>query len=234
MIKNKKVLLPIALFIALGLVMGAHWITSDSGNQIALAAATNIDNLDLEYIKIKTPDGHSEHWRDLKNLEERADTYDAKGNIVNKIIVKDNGKRVISIGFENGKPEALTWVLPDNISNINKDNLSKSLLQEVKNELHKQKWQDKGLAKLADGKTVRKIESTFEDAIEVVYIDESTSFPVKRELYKKQNNQLRLLETRTEEYKKVSGNSGEIFNHNGVELKEIPAPVVGDPNAAKG
>jgi len=43
-----------------------------NGNDIALAASVQANNLDVEYIKVNSPDGYSEHWRDLKNLQERS------------------------------------------------------------------------------------------------------------------------------------------------------------------
>lgn len=234
--KNKKLFLLLAFFIAVGLFGGFNLATSDSltGNQIALAASASLDVSDLEYIKINHPKGYSEHWRDLKNLQERSDSYDTEGNLSNRIIVKENGKRVITMGYKDGKPEGYTWVLPSNVADYNKTNLTKSLLKDVKDELSKSKWENKGLVKLPNGKNAHKIESSFDDTLEVVYVDEATNFPVKREFYEKKNNQLQLIEARTEEYKNVRGNSEEIFTHDGINLKEIPAPVVGDPNNAAG
>lgn len=195
-----------------------------NGNKIAFAASIQANNLNVEYIKVKIPSGYSEHWRDIITLQERSDTYDNNGKLANRILVSEKGKRVISIGNDNGKMEAYSWILPDDIANENKTLLSKSLLENVKNELKQSKWIDKGKKKLVDGREVRVIESSFEGLTEVVYVD-ATDFPIKREFFKNENGQLKLLEERTEEYKKISSQSGEIFEYNGPEVKEIPAPV---------
>ena len=199
-------------------------IHSFNGNGIALAASVQANSLDVEYIKVKNSNGYSEHWRDLENLQERSDTNDNNGKLSNKILVLEKGKRVISIGDDDGKIEAYTWILPDDIANENGKLLQKSLLEDIKNELKKSKWIDKGTKKLADGREVKVIESSFEGLTELVYVD-ITEFPVKREFFKSENGQLKLLDDRTEEYKKVSSQSGEIFEYNSSGLKEIPAPV---------
>jgi len=46
------------------------------------------------------------------------------------------------------------------------------LLEDIKNELKKSKWIDKGTKKLADGRNVKVIESSFEGLTELVYVEE--------------------------------------------------------------
>ncbi len=226
MFSKKKNIWLLALLLAVGCIFVYQFENGHkfNGNKIALAAYIQANNLDVEYIKVKNPNGYSEHWRDIINLQERSDTYDSYGKLVNRLLVLEKGKRVISIGNYNGKMEAYTWVLPDDIANENKILLSKSLLEDVKNKLKKSEWINKGKKKLVDGREVRVIQSSFEGLTEVFYVD-ATDFLVKREFFKNVNSQLILLEERTEEYMKISDNSGKLFKYYNTGLKEIPAPV---------
>lgn len=201
---------------------------AESGNEVAQNAAYQLDNQKIEYVKIKYADGQTEeHWRDVQNLLERTDNRDSKGNLINTILVMEKGKRVINIGNENGDIEAFTWVLPEKIADINKDQLKKSILEDVINELNSEDWKQEGNSFLMDGRKVKKIKKNQQDFNQVIYIDENTGFPIKREIYGDDGS---LKEERIEEYKKIDDDSAKLFEHNNVELKEISAPVVnGEP-----
>ncbi|PKM47639.1 MAG: hypothetical protein CVV03_02590 [Firmicutes bacterium HGW-Firmicutes-8] len=202
---------------------------AQTGNSIALNAANQLDNLNIEYIKIIRPNSYTEeHWRDKKGLQERSETIDAKGALVNRIIVKENGKRVINIGNENGKIEVYTWILPKNIAKANEENLSKSILDEIKTELKTNKWKYQGNEVLSNGTKVKKLTATVGEYKEVVYVDETTELPIKREVFKNNKDTSELMEERTEEYKKIENTSGKLFEYDISGLKDIPAPVVDD------
>ncbi|AOY76001.1 hypothetical protein [Clostridium formicaceticum] len=202
------------------------------GDRIAYNASKQLNESKIEYIKVSRKEGYSEeYYRDMKNLKERSDIKDENGNLVNRILVLEEGKRIINIGNENGKVEVHTWLLPDEIAKANKEILSKSIQENIKNSLKNQKWTLEGNIELSNGKKAKKISSLIDGFCEVVYVDEETDFPIKREIYEVQEDggkKLKLIEERAEEYKKIDDDSNQLFEYEQYELEEIPAPVEGN------
>lgn len=198
---------------------------NNSGNIFAQNAVKQINNIGIEYVKNQYDNKIIEHWRDLRNLQDRADTFNSNGIFIRKMIVKENGKRVISIVNNNGQIEGYTWVLPENYKKANEDIIKQSILKDLKSELLKNTWKVDGTQKLPDGKLITRISSSKNNNTQIVYIDTATGFPLKREIYKREIGKLKLIKDGTEEYKKIDSNTTSLFSYGNYKLKEIPAPV---------
>ncbi|MCR8845062.1 hypothetical protein NQ117_15370 [Paenibacillus sp. SC116] len=213
-------------FTLLALIVAVVIITfiprSLSGNEIAVKAAEQLEHKGFEHIKRTSDKVSSEHYRDLNGSGEVSISYHADGSLFNKTIITEHGRRVYAIGNDNGTLEALTWELPNNIANENKEVLKKSLLQELKNELQNKDWIDEGQFSI-DNKEVRKISSQEGKFLECVYIDQVTEMPIKKEfieiVYGKS------IVKATEEYRVLNKTPEHVFDVTGISAKEITAPV---------
>jgi hypothetical protein len=193
------------------------------------------DNLDndsnnIEYIKMSYNDGsYEEHWRDKANTMERTDRYDENGNFVNRILVLDNGTKVINVGLENGKFEIYSWKMPEKIAKENNINLKGSILREVKDSLKTKTWtiEDKNRTKTSS--VVQKLLSNNGNNIER-YSSGDTDIYIE-----KNNNKIKCMEVyendslkRVEEYDTFKDTSKDLFKINNKinkPDKEINAPV---------
>ncbi|HBC93350.1 MAG TPA: hypothetical protein DCZ10_10765 [Pelotomaculum sp.] len=225
----------ISVFVLSIFLIGYQFKSNSYAAEISLEAANQLNNINIEHIKIVSSNGsYTEHWRDLKNLEERTDTYDKNGTLINSIIVKEFGERIISIGYDDDQITGFTWVLPKKVASLNRQLLKKSLLEDVKNELDGSKWQYCGKDKV-NGKEVKKITTSHGDTTTIIYVDQLTGYPVKREIHKNEKGNLTLMVDTVEEYQKISDESGNIFECENVELKEITSPGIdGDVNPGVG
>lgn len=199
-----------------------------SGESLAKRANENLSDKKHEYIKVVQEDGsYEEHWRDLKNLQERHDTYTKDGELVNRIIVTEKGKRVYVIGNDNGTLEASTWVLPEKVANQNKKILQISLLEETKDRLKNGSWKKIGKEKMK-GKDVEVIESQANGLTEDMYVDLETGLPVKKDTFKGSNK------IRTEYYETIDGEEDIYEVDSNLDIKEMPNDMKDIHDEAKG
>ncbi|GGA00921.1 hypothetical protein GCM10008018_53970 [Paenibacillus marchantiophytorum] len=225
---NKKlILIPLS-----ALILGAiTWQTLPSAkanaNEIArdsVNASNAVLGVGIEHVKITSENNKVAHfYRDTVNLEEKSENYKPDGTLENKVIVTESGKRVISIGNNNGKLESFTWLLPENIANENKELISKSLLKEIKAELSFKKWIDDSGQFINDQNT-KKIKSVEGSKITKVSIDANTDLPIKKEMFEVVGGKEILVST--EEYTIEKNDlKASIFNVDKTNIKEISAPV---------
>lgn len=209
--------------------------TADLAPTIPLSAISSDVDADgnLDYIKIDSPvSGKEEHWRDIKNLQERSDTYDPSGNLVQRIIVTEGGKRVVMFGYEEGKLVASrTWLLPPRIAQENNRLLELLLVDEKKKEFNS--FKDKGrkldgVSKLASGKSVKKYSLANNESYTAVFVDDQTGLPVEEQVFVKNGSEYKLNQTKTEKYKKLHDESGQIFKYDKTSVKEMPADTASD------
>ncbi|MGF7036092.1 hypothetical protein J2T17_007143 [Paenibacillus mucilaginosus] len=209
---NKKRLIgfvaPLLLVIAI-----ADSIKSEptiNANEMALEALKLLSGNGVEY---KSIGKSSEHYRDTVGGREVAISYRADGSIENKIIVDQSGKRVTSIGYdEEGKAEAFTWTLPNDIAEENKILLQESLLKDFKDQLTSENWEkakDPNVIKVTKDKTVT-----------YVHIHEKNTIPIKKETFNISNDKENLISS--EEYMLKSTADSEFKID--VPVKEIVAP----------
>ncbi|MGG4495653.1 hypothetical protein [Brevibacillus reuszeri] len=182
-------------------------------------------NSKVEYIRFDQNDGsYEEHWRDVENKQERHDRYSKDGELINRLIVVDSGKTVISVGNEGGKLEAYTWELPSKDADENNELLQKSLIKEVKDQMYDKKWTLSKNSKLAKNNSVDEVESIEGEVKEIVQLDTVTGVPLKREVFEfiggKEEKVL------TETYQFIEG-STYLFEAN-VNAKEVPADDIVD------
>ena len=196
-----------------------------------------INNID--YIKLLYNDGsYEEHWRDKSNSLERTDRYDSNGNFESRILVLDNGSKVINVGLENAKFEAYSWEMPNKIAKQNSSLLKESILKDVKESLKIKKWSLNGIkrnnneilqkASLSNETNIQKYSSDNED----IYIDINSNMIKRMDVY--QNEKL----SRIEEYNNFKDTSKDLFKVNDkinnstkeidVPIKNINAPVASE------
>ncbi|MDH4616590.1 hypothetical protein [Brevibacillus sp. AY1] len=174
----------------------------------------------IEYIRFDHNDGtYDEHWRDVENKQERHDKYTKDGELINRIIVLDSGKRVISIGNEGGELEAYTWELPSKDAAENNNLLQISLIKETKDKLKDKKWKLNKSAKLNSNVSVDEIESLNDDTKEIVRLDSETGIPLEREIYEIKNGKEEKVLTETYQF---IDDSSDLFDVD-IKAKEVPA-----------
>lgn len=203
----------------------------------------------IEYIKtthIKTADNSfdfeknfiEETWQDPKTFENRADfkimggdnkLTDFHSNYLTndgKIITiqrDDNGAAVSGTIAQNPK-----FVADKNLSHLQRSSFASIKENFLKQDWTKQDWKEEGIENTADGKTLKKLSKTYKTASPeniqvdtklVAYLDETSGFPVKEELYQDVNGSMKMIWYDTYEYKYVN-NDGKLFDTTGVELKD--------------
>ncbi|WP_289141061.1 hypothetical protein [uncultured Brevibacillus sp.] len=174
----------------------------------------------VEYIRFDHNDGsYEEHWRDIQKKQDRHDSYSKYGVLMNRLIVVNSGKTVISIGNEGGKWEAYTWELSSKDAEENNEILQKSLINEVKEQMNDKKWTLSKNSKMIKNDSVDEVESVKSGRKEIVQLDTVTGVPLKREVFEiisgKEEKVL------TETYQFIEG-STYLFEAN-VHAKEVPA-----------
>jgi len=216
-------------------ISGLHFTNqtyAESGSKIADKAADQLSSSTVDYIKTVDESGRvEEHWRDTKTLQERHDIYDKDGTLINRIIVTDEGKTVISISNEDGKLKADKWTVPSEVAEENKKLLNKSLIKEFKDELNNKEWKKKGEEKL-QGKEVQKLEAVYkieseskDKHKEVVFVDQETNYPKKREIYAPDKNGKVKLQ-RTEFFEFYEGDTSDLFDvDDKIKIKKVDSDI---------
>jgi len=206
--------------VSTGMAMGKESIPKDgvifTANKVGSVKASNI-----EYVKfIDSTGNYTEIWTDLANLQSRSDSYNSEGLLQSITIVKEQGRRVIVIGNDDGKIDTTTWLIPDNIASENKILLGKSTFESVKDDI-KQNW-ILAETKTLDGKTLLVYKNKYHD--QTLDVDSATGLPVARHDLLTLND------------KKMEGNQSEIYlnpsevpenlfaPYTNITAKEITAP----------
>ncbi|GIO88100.1 hypothetical protein J25TS5_50320 [Paenibacillus faecis] len=201
-----------------------------SAQSQVVEAADRITSGKVEYMKASTSKtNYTVHVRDKVHLMEVSETY-LDGELQTKIVVSEGGKRVTSIGRDHatGKLAGTTWLLPEHIAAENARILKISLLEKQKEELKQKKWNRAHMLQ-ENGQTLLQATSKQADQKEIVFMDESTGLPVKREVYlKDRHGKWRQDAERIEEYKYLDSLPVEFISFEHVEIKERPAPVKKD------
>lgn len=232
-VKYKKVL-SITLIAVFALLIAflkfSNKTSATTINEITNKAIENLENSNsIENIKITHADKSTEEfWKEIGRGNFRTENRDEYGNLINTLIICENGRRVINISYTNGKLEGETWVLPDKFAKANQEISKKSLFEDIINDIKSTKWNKLKQNMLVEGRKVDKLSLAGKYYEEVLYTDNKTGFPIKRVSYRNDNGKKKLLEERFGEYKIINDDSGEVFKYGDIELKEVPAPVVGD------
>lgn len=232
-IKCKRVLsITLIAVIALTIILFklSNKTSATTINQLTNKAIEKLENSNsIESIKVTHADKSTEEfWKEIGYGNFKTENRDKFGNLINTLIICENGRRVINIGYNDGKIEAATWILPDKYTKANQEISKKSLFDDVKNDIRSTNWRKLERSILVNGKKIDKISTDEKLYDEVLYIDNETGLPIKRVTYKKDNRKKILLEERIEEYKIINDDSEKIFKYDDIDLKETPAPVVGD------
>lgn len=231
---NKYIKLGSTILLGL-LFLGAAALFSNKDGSVSaqsqvIEAADKSISGKVEYIKVSTSaEDYTVHVRDKIKLVEVSETY-LNGQLQNKNIVSEGGKRVTSIGrdHETGKLVGTTWLLPKNIAAENERILKISLLEKQKEELKLKKWNMTQTLK-EDGRSLQQVTSEQTDQKEIVYIDELTGLPVKREIYLKDaQGEWKKDTEKIEEYKYFESLPFQFLSIENVEIKERPAPIKED------
>lgn len=217
--KKKTIALAVLGAIAVGTLLSNTVTTKANGSEIANSAANKITSNDIDYIKRTSKKEISEHWRDVSKGQEKSKTYNLNGELINSIYVVDSGKRVYSVG---GSGEAYTWILPEEISNENNELLKRTLLDQIKLDLESKYWKFEGAVN-EDDKTLQKLSTSKKGAREIVFVDESTGFVTKKEVYIEDNGKMEL--SYIEEYKKLASLAKDEFDTSFLNAKEIISPT---------
>ncbi|MGK5512093.1 hypothetical protein [Brevibacillus formosus] len=230
---NKKWLKPAVTLTAAVAVLSSVYLASDTlavkshkpdnnkGDYLLAESNFEVPNSKVEYIKVSFENGgYEEHWRDIANQQERHDTYSKTGELVNSVIVTDSGKKVISIGNDNGELTAYTWELPSKDAKENKKMLQNSLLKEETAKLQDKRW-NKQKSKTLNDTSIDVIETTYDRFKEVVDLDTSTGLPIEREVYSLNNGKETKL--RTETFELVDSSSDLFEIDQDLEITEVTA-----------
>ncbi|TYA12562.1 hypothetical protein FRY98_17940 [Paenibacillus faecis] len=231
---NKYIKLGSTILLGLSILFVTALFSNRDGSVSAqgqvIEAADKSTSGKVEYIKVSTSaENYTVHVRDKIKLMEVSETY-LNGELQNKIIVSEGGKRVTSIGrdHETGKLVGTTWLLPKNIAAENERILKISLLEKQKEELKSKRW-NKTQTLQKDGRSLQQVTSEQTDKKEIVYIDESTGLPVKREIYLTDaQGEWKKDTEKVEEYKYLDSLPLEFQSLENVEVKERPAPIKED------
>lgn len=201
-----------------------------SAQSEVIEAADRLTSGKVEYIKASaSKTNYTVHVRDKVHLMEVSETY-LEGELQTKIVVSEGGKRVTSIGRDpaTGKLVGTTWLLPELIAAENAKILKSSLLEKQKEELKRKKW-NKAHTLQEDGRNLQQATSEEADQKEIIFMDESTGLPVKREIYLKDRQGKWRKDTEwIEEYKYLDSLPVEFISLENVEVKERPAPIKKD------
>lgn len=191
----------------------------EQSNYVIAESDFEVPSSKIEYIKISHENGgYEEHWRDIENKQERHDTYSADGKLINRLIVTDSGKKVISIGNDNGELAAYSWELPSKDAKENNKILKNSLLKQEKDKLKDKKWKIQKSKTLNDT-PIDVIETTYDNFKEVVELDQTTGVPVEKDIYEIKNGHEEKIRTETFE---LLDNSSDLFKVD-IKVTEVAA-----------
>lgn len=223
--------------------------TVSSKNQLDIAKDISNNHKYIEYTKTTSirADGSQgmifEQWDDPKTFDSRIDNIlkiDGKVDYTSSYS-KDSGKTMVILHRDetgkavSGKIEAVNQKGAD----YNNSLLSKRSFAAIKAQYKSDEWTVDGTDKTSDGKTLEKVSKTYKNIEkkgnvklstnnastttmkEVAYLDLSTGLPTKTELYQEVNGKMNLIDTKVYEFKYID-TAGNIFDTNGVNLKQLP------------
>jgi hypothetical protein len=181
----------------------------------------SVETSNIEYVKFTDSIGnYTEIWTDLTNLQTRSDSYDSEGTLQSITIVKEQGKRVIVIGKNDGKIDVSTWLVPDNIALENKSLLGKSIFESVIDDI-KQNW-ILAEKKTLDGKALLVYKNKDND--QTLDVDSETGLPIARHDLVNRNGKM-VEDNQSEIYIKPNEVPENLFNpYANITAKEITAP----------
>lgn len=177
----------------------------------------------------------AETWLDPNTLENREDCKIISGEnnftAFHSTYQKNNGSNIITIERDQ-KGYAVSGTItkvPQETADKNFSSRTKlNTFASIKERSSLPVWKDEGTQKTPDGKELKKLSQTYmcsnPDNVQVktnllYYVDTTTGFPVKEELYQDINGTMELIWYDIYEYKYIN-NDGKLFDTSGVELKE--------------
>lgn len=201
--------------------------TKDKNERIAVDITSILNTVEdkntMEYMKRVDGDGNiTERWRDCKSGKERVDRMRANGDLINSIIVTNEGSKVIIRANEMGTQKASSWILPEKIANENKRVLSKSFYEEELGNIKNKKWFDDGIT-IIDNIKVRQFTNS-ENPTNIIYLYSDTGKLYKSIKLSSRDNPDMIIE----EYRVLKKIPSTLFEIKDIEIKQVPPPVAGD------